>query len=83
MRTFWKRLAALFTIKSLTVKPALDKAMEETVMYLGVVATPKARIEPVGHQYGLFDAQNGALVGTYSRARDAKRGAKRRGFVVA
>jgi len=76
--SIWTRFKNFFAIT-----PALTTAMTETSMYLGATVTPKARIEPIGHQYGLFDQRDGTLVGTYGRARDAKRGAKRRGYAVA
>lgn len=47
---------------------------QETVM--------PATIKPVNSAFGLFD-NRGDLVQTYARARDAKRGATRRGFTVA
>ncbi len=43
----------------------------------------KVNITPLGDgTFGLTD-MNGSLVQTYARARDARRGAARRGFVIA
>lgn len=41
-----------------------------------------ATIQPVANHFGLFDKE-GLLVAEYSRRRDAKRGAERRGWQVA
>lgn len=44
--------------------------------------TNMARIVPISaNQHGLYN--DGQLVGTYARARDAKRGAARRGLTLA
>jgi hypothetical protein len=43
-------------------------------------APVKATIQPLNGNFGLYSG--GSLVGTYARARDAKRGATRRGLTL-
>ena len=58
----------------------LDQAMQITEWLEGEGALD---IPVLKDTYGLFDAGTGDLLGTYSRAHDAKRGARRKGLLVA
>ena len=74
-------LAAIFVVAARSSRPLIPNFIDNTVEQPRNIPMRASIISLNDGRFGLATSEG--IVGSYSRARDARRGAKRLGFVVA